>query len=287
MGGTQAPATARANVSIEIVKVYFTSDQLREGIREGKLVRLWGNFESDFQNTFKATHIGRAAKRGGYDATGVRGRLGKKKGMGGRRHIETDPLTYKNSKAGTKVKIIEDSRDKIAEVRVPLDQDVLVAGLEATHFFKRVNQLRNEFIVFSIIIADPGALFTWVLYRYQTAHLDQVQRFERRLAVEKEDAALGRASATITHEIRNPLNAISMGLQRLEIEADELDDEHRTLISNLRKAVQRTDNIITGLRRYANPLVPRPQKVRPDSVVDHILTLYRQPCTDKFNHNKL
>ncbi len=194
--------------------------------------------------------------------------------------IETAPLAYRKSEAATKVRIVVDNKDKIAEIRVPLETDDLVAGFTAIHFFKRVNQLQNEFIIFSIIIAGLGAFFTWVLYRYQTAHLNQVQRFERRLAVEKEDASLGRASATITHEIRNPLNAISMGLQRLEIEADELENEHRTLISNLQKAVQRTDNIITGLRRYGKTLVPRPQKVRPDSVVDHILTLYRQSCTN-------
>ena len=142
-----------------------------------------------------------------------------------------------------------------------------------------MDQLRNEFIIFSIIIAGLGIFFSWLLYRYQNAHVIHVRRFERRLAAEKEDAALGRASSNITHEIRNPLNAISMGLQRLQIEADEIDNEHHVLISNMLKAVQRTNSIITGLHRYKSPLVPRRQKVSPDSVVDHILTLYRPSCT--------
>ena len=73
-------------LSPKIIKVYFTPDQFRENIREGKLIRLWGNFESDSQNTFKATHIGSGSQRDGNDPTGVRRRLGKKKGMGGRRH---------------------------------------------------------------------------------------------------------------------------------------------------------------------------------------------------------
>ncbi len=192
--------------------------------------------------------------------------------------IETGPLAHGKSGAATQVRIVDDNKDKVAEVIVPLGQDVLVAGLTATHFFKRVNQLRNEFIIFSIIIACLGVFSSWLLYRYQVSYVNHVRRFERRLAAEKEDAALGRASSTITHEIRNPLNAIGMGLQRLQIEADELDDEHRGLISNLLIAVKRTNSIITGLHRYASPLVPHPQKVNPDSVVNHILTLYRQPC---------
>jgi signal transduction histidine kinase len=194
--------------------------------------------------------------------------------------IETGPSTYRKSGAATEVRMVDDNKGKVAEVRVPLGSDVLVVGLQATHFFERVNQLRNEFVVFSIIIVGLGVFFSWLLYRYQVTHINHVKRFERRLAAEKEDAALGRASSTITHEIRNPLNAISMGLQRLQIEADDLDDEHRVLISNLMIAVQRTNSIITGLHRYATPLAPHSRKVNPDSVVNHILTLYRQPCVN-------
>ncbi len=69
-----------------VVTVYFVPDQLCENIKEGKLLRLWGNFEADSLNTFKATHIRSGNRRGGYDPTGVRTRLGKKRGMGSRRH---------------------------------------------------------------------------------------------------------------------------------------------------------------------------------------------------------
>ncbi|MDA3896430.1 MAG: ATP-binding protein [Desulfobacteraceae bacterium] len=206
--------------------------------------------------------------------------LGMLSDQAGIRYVRIEPraLGHGKSADATQIRIVDDNKDKIAEVSVPLGPDVMVVGLKATHFFERVNQLRNEFVVFSIIIVSLGVFFSWLLYRYQNAHVNHVKRYERRLAAEKEDAALGRASSTITHEIRNPLNAISMGLQRLQMEADELDDEHRVLISNLLVAVGRTNSIISGLHRYAGPLVPHLQKVNPDSVVNHILTLYRQPC---------
>ena len=70
----------------EIITVSFASDQLCENINKGKLIRLWGNFESGSQNTFKATHIRSGNRRGGYDPTGVRTRLGKKTGSGGGPH---------------------------------------------------------------------------------------------------------------------------------------------------------------------------------------------------------
>ena len=70
----------------EMVTVSFAPDQLCENMKEGKLLRLWGNFESDAPNSFKATHIRSGNRRGGYDPTGVRTRLGKKERMGGRTH---------------------------------------------------------------------------------------------------------------------------------------------------------------------------------------------------------
>ena len=176
------------------------------------------------------------------------------------------------------VRFVDNIKGKIAEARLFVGSDALIVGLNASKFFIRVNQLRTEFVIFSIIIAILGAFFSWLLYRYQVAHLNQLRSFERRLAREKEDASLGRASAAITHEIRNPLNAIGMGLQRLQIEAGELDDEYKILITNLLKAVQRTNGIIAELRRFSRPLVPRMKKIRPDLIIEHILSLYQQAC---------
>lgn len=176
------------------------------------------------------------------------------------------------------VSFVDNNKYKVAEARLFAGSDALIVGLNANKFFIRVKQLRTEFVIFSITIAILGAFFSWLLYRYQVAHLNQLRSFERRLAREKGDASLGRASATITHEIRNPLNAIGMGLQRLQIEAIELNDEYKTLISNLLKAVQRTNGIIAGLHRFSRPLVPRIKKIRPDLIVEHILSLYQQAC---------
>jgi signal transduction histidine kinase len=47
----------------------------------------------------------------------------------------------------------------------------------------------------------------------------RTRMYERRLSKEREDAAMGRAAAAIAHEVRNPLNALAIGLQRLQLEA--------------------------------------------------------------------
>ena len=176
------------------------------------------------------------------------------------------------------VKFIETADLKVAETRLPLGTKQLVVGLDARQFFIRVQHLWREFFIFSAILAGFGVLLSWLLYRFQQAHLQQARDYERALARQREDAALGRAAASITHEIGNPLNAISMGLQRLKMEADSLSDEHGELIDSMLKAVKRTSGIITGIRRYAKPLSPGRQPVRLDVLVEHILALYQQQC---------
>lgn len=177
--------------------------------------------------------------------------------------------------------LIDTPDKKVAEAHVPFRKNVLIVAMGAEHFFFRIQQLWNEFFVFSAILALLGILFSWVLYRYQTAYMNQFRDFERELAQQREDAALGRAAAAITHEIRNPLNAISMGLQRLQIEADDLDDEYQGLVATMLKAVQRTNHIVANIRKYARPLEPRKQPVQLDSIISNILHLYHQKCIEQ------
>ncbi len=203
-------------------------------------------------------------------------------GLAGIRYVRIEKGTFQDEKRirSAEVTILGDDTDRLAEARLSIGNGILLLGMEARPFFIRIRHLRNEFFVFSVIIALLGIFFSWFLYRYQNAYLTQMRQFERRLAREQEDAALGRASATITHEIRNPLNAISMGLQRLQIEAGELSGEHQELVATILRAVHRTNGIITDLRRYVGPFTPRWQVIDPDALIRGVLALYRKQCDD-------
>jgi len=200
--------------------------------------------------------------------------------LAGIQYVRIEPEGHNAGKAFSRpeVTLIDTSDKKIAETRLSMGKDLLVVGLDARYYFARVKQLWYEFVIFSAILAFFGIFFSWLLHRFQAAYLKDVRSFERRLARQREDAVLGRAAASITHEIGNPLNAISMGLQRLQIETNDLSEENRNLVSTMLKAVQRTKGIITNIRQYARPLAPKRQSIQPDVLVDSILTLYKQQC---------
>ncbi|MBI5557618.1 MAG: GHKL domain-containing protein [Deltaproteobacteria bacterium] len=170
---------------------------------------------------------------------------------------------------------------QIIEHRISAGETMLRVGFDASQYSMRVRQIWRNVLIFSLILACLGVFFSWLLYRYQTTYLHKITEFERKLAREREDAALGRATATITHEIRNPLNAISMGLQRIELEADELSPEHRELAASMRQAVKRTNAIVGDLLRYSRPITANRGEVNLTGLINDILLLYKAQCEEK------
>ena len=179
------------------------------------------------------------------------------------------------------VKMVSRAKNIVAETRLNLGDDTLIIGFDARRFSKRIKLLRREFFLFITVLALMGSFFSWLLYRYQAAEKRRTRAFERRLARQHEEASLGRATATIAHEVRNPLNAINMGLQRLQLEAGDLSTEHRTLLHSMETAVQRTNRIIADLQKFTRPVELNLQHINITEIIKSVITLYEQQCRDQ------
>ena len=173
------------------------------------------------------------------------------------------------------ISLINLPNKQIAETRIPIGSEILVVQLDATYYFYLIHRLKNEFLVFSAILAVMGVFCSWLLYRYQSYFMLQIQSVERELAKEREDATLGRAASAIAHEIRNPLNAISMGLQRLKLELTELPDEYQELVSSMIQSVYRTNSIVSHLREFAQPITPVFEPMNIYHLLKQSLSLYQ------------
>lgn len=121
-----------------------------------------------------------------------------------------------------------------------------------------------------------GSIIAYLRYMIET----RTRRYERQLSKEREDAVLGRAAAAIAHEVRNPLNALAMGLQRLQIEAGELGPEHRQLLDLMLNSVHRTNGIIEALLRHSRPPRPKMQLFDLGRIVQELLVLYQSQCEE-------
>jgi two-component system, NtrC family, sensor histidine kinase HydH len=85
-------------------------------------------------------------------------------------------------------------------------------------------------------------------------------------------SAIGQLSASLAHEIRNPLASID-GATNL-IESEQTPPEMRTAsMAIIRKEVQRLNRLLTNLLDFARPRKPEFQAVRPERLIDGIIAL--------------
>ncbi len=142
----------------------------------------------------------------------------------------------------------------VVEVTMPAGSGQLILGMDAAPLFATRVRLLRYFIMFSAVLLTVGTILTYVLYRFQKAYLRKVRAYERRLADQREEAAMGRAAAGIAHEIRNPLNSVAMGLQRMQFDTRGEKESQKKLLKVMLKEIRRTDRIISGLLSYSRPI---------------------------------
>jgi len=134
----------------------------------------------------------------------------------------------------------------------PLFQDELPQpGSEHMHGeirFAAPNNFRKTFrvLVSELTVPDRGV----VGHVYTLDDLTQIRRLEREVRMQDRLAAVGRLSAAIAHEIRNPLTSIA-GSASLLSEMLDLKDEHRRLLQIVTRESERLNGIITDFLAYS------------------------------------
>jgi two-component system, NtrC family, sensor histidine kinase HydH len=196
-------------------------------------------------------------------------------------HLEPVVANTETEAEPPSVVFVRENNRLVTKTLFPMGGQRLVVALEADDFSERVQQMRRQFGIFVIFLIFSGTLSTWWLFRMQRLRVEQAREFERKLARQHEEAALGRAAETITHEMRNPLNAIGMGLQRLQMETSNLAQDHHQLIISMREAVARSNAIISSLRRYTHPFELTFEPLVIADHIERIVTLYQSLCDDR------
>ncbi|MFB3817970.1 MAG: PAS domain-containing sensor histidine kinase [Candidatus Methylomirabilales bacterium] len=172
--------------------------------------------------------------RAGLEAGGVRGR--RTTGPDGREAYEV-------------VKPFAIEQDRRGLVRLTLG----TAGLDAA-----AAQARRQVVRYSLGLLLVGIAGAVAIFWLQARHLAERRALETAMVREQRLSAMGNLAAGAAHEIRNPLNAISVGLQRLRLEfapAAAPDREEYARFTRLMQAeVARLDTIVDRFLALARPL---------------------------------
>ena len=117
------------------------------------------------------------------------------------------------------------------------------------------NSLR-AIVILGLAILGAGILGMAAIFHNQHNHLLEVKALEAEVLHRERLSALGNLAAAVAHEVRNPLNAISMGLQRLKVEFQPTDDQedYSRLTELMLGEVHRLNTIVEQFLSLARPI---------------------------------
>jgi signal transduction histidine kinase len=125
---------------------------------------------------------------------------------------------------------------------------VVRLGLERGNTDQILAENRRNMFVFLAFVVLIALLSMLLLYHNQNRHLAGVVEMTRQLEKAARLSSLGQLAAGVAHEIRNPLNAISMASQRLKREYMPVDEEKSkefiVMTGVIRDEIRRLNGII-------------------------------------------
>jgi signal transduction histidine kinase len=133
---------------------------------------------------------------------------------------------------------------------------------------------RAAVVAMAVAILGFGAIGMAAIFYTQTRHLTRIRALEAEMARGERLATVGNLAAAVAHEIRNPLNAVSMGIQRLRAEFEPAErDEYRRMVDLVQGEVRRLNGIVEEFLSLARPIQLRPELVPVAALLDEIRQL--------------
>ncbi|MBN1290215.1 MAG: hypothetical protein JXB48_00115 [Candidatus Latescibacteria bacterium] len=203
--------------------------------------------------------------------------------------IIDDPFLYSAWKGDGGSRMISKDGAEILEVVRSLVVDevnlgLVRIGLHMTEINKIRQRALRQFILLFIasIISGAFVLFFTILrqnYLILNAEHDRILLEVRRMEAETRRnerlTSMGQLAAGVAHEIRNPLNAISIITQRIKAEftTNENQEEYASLLSTIGKEISRISIIVENFLKFARPPKLVMSLVNINELVTDILTI--------------
>jgi signal transduction histidine kinase len=103
----------------------------------------------------------------------------------------------------------------------------------------------------------------------------KLKEMQQRLIQSEKLAALGKFSAGVAHEVKNPLAIILSGLEFLEAKLSNADTDTKTAIDKTKKATLRASDVLKSLLKFARPSDLELERLKPDDLVNDTISFFK------------
>jgi len=130
-------------------------------------------------------------------------------------------------------------------------------------------------LILGVGILGLGVVGLAAIFYNQRSHMREIKSLEAEVNRREHLSMMGNLASTVAHEVRNPLNSISMGLQRLNAEFKPSQDqaEYSHFIELMRAEVQRLNAIVEQFLSLARPLALEPHEIKIEQLMSELATL--------------
>ena len=177
----------------------------------------------------------------------------------------------------------------ILEISSPIMIDGKIAGtarvgLERERADQILRENRNNMFFSLMAIMLIGVISIWFLLHNQNRHFIRIEEMNKRLQQSERLSSLGQLAAGVAHEIRNPLNAISMAGQRLQREYlpllnERKGEEFKGLTSVIRDEIRRLNGIIEEFLNFSRTDRLELKEYPIEDVLQKLISLIEEEAT--------
>ncbi len=158
-------------------------------------------------------------------------------------------------------------------------------GYSSKEIYPLLSQVKKNValsIFFFLILGVSAITLIWV---NQNRHLRKVKEMEDRIQLAERLSSLGHLAAGVAHEIRNPLNAIGMGLQRLKREflpqEESKKEEYLSFTELIFKEIRRVNEIIEQFLTLSRPFQLNMKLSSLQDLLKNLVTLLQEEASSQ------
>ena len=162
---------------------------------------------------------------------------------------------------------------------------VIQVGLSTQGIRSILSQSRRNIIISIGVLLALGIAGVTLIYIDQNRYLRKVREMEGRVRTAERLLSLGKLGAGVAHEIRNPLNAIGMAIQRLGREFQPREEgserEYHEIFRVIREEIGRLNQIVEQFVLFSKPYRLDLAPSSPVEILESVSVLFTEEARGK------